>query len=535
MVRRAILVSLALLLAGCTKGEGRAPCPVGQLCFEAGNGSEPLTLDPGKAQLVIESNILYDMLIGLTTFDAAGQTIPGMATSWTTSPDGLVWTFHLRDASWSDGVPVTADDFVFGMRRVVEPRTASPYAYLLYVIAGGEAINAGKAAPSTMGVRAVDPHTLEIRLTHPAPYLPLLLVHSTGMPVPAHAVKRWGDAWVQPGHFVSNGPYTLRSWALGDRITLVRNPHFYAADDVCFDRINYYPTTDAVSAERRVESGELDMMILFASNRAPYLRQKIPAYVHVGPVFGTLYLTLNRHVPALADPRVRLALSLSIDRDFIANRLLRAGQSPLYNFVPPGMANYAGIAPPAWAAWSFARRQAEARRLLTAAGYGPDHPLHLELKYSNTGDSIVAPALQSDWRSIGADIALAPEEGQILFADLNARAFDLGIDSWYLDFNDPVTFLQLLTSSAGPQNHSDYESPRYDALMARSDNERDVARRAALLAQAEATAMADVPVAPIYVASARNLVNPDVTGWQENPGDWHLKRYLCRAGAHPHR
>lgn len=448
-MRRALILLVALLLTACTKGQGRAPCAAGKLCLEIGNKSEPLTLDPSKSQLVPEASILYDLMVGLTAYDAAGRTVPGMATSWQASPDGLIWTFHLRDANWSDGVPVTADDFVFALRRLQEPRTASPYAYLQYLIVGAEAVNAGKAPPETLGVRAVDPHTLEIRLVHPAPYLPLLLVHTSGMPIPAHAVRKWGDAWVEPGHYVSNGAYTLASWALGDRLVLERNPAFYGARTVCFDRVSYYPVTDAVSGERRIASGELDALYGFSANRLRYLNQRMPGYARTNPAFAMNYISFNTRLPALADRRVRLALSMGIDRDFIAGSLLRAGQRPAYGFVPPGMASHLPFKPPAWADWSFARRQAVARRLLADAGYGPRRPLRLELKYFKSPNRIIMSALQADWRTIGAEIALTPVETQIHFADLNAGAFEIAFDNWGADFNDPISFLLLLSKNGG--------------------------------------------------------------------------------------
>lgn len=292
LVRHFLALLLAILCAACAGGQGRSPCPTGEKCFEAGNASEPFTLDPNKAQLVTESNVMYDILVGLTTFNAKGETVPGMATSWSVSPDGLTWTFKLRKANWSDGVPVTASDFVASFRRIQDPKTASPYAYLLYLIQGSQEVNAGKTKSSTIGAFAPDPQTLVIKLTHPAPYLPLLMVHSSGFPIPAHAVAKWGDKWVEPGHYVSNGAYTVASWKLGDRVVLRRNPQFYDAQSVCFDQISYYPTTDPVSAERRVESGELDMIDQFQSSRAEYLSKKLPGYTHPVPILAT-YTSLH--------------------------------------------------------------------------------------------------------------------------------------------------------------------------------------------------------------------------------------------------
>jgi oligopeptide transport system substrate-binding protein len=370
-------LALALLAAGCAPHSARPACPPGQLCLLAGNVAEPGTLDPALAAGEQEINIINDLMVGLVQNDAAGRPVPGIATSWRTSPDGLVWTFHLRDAQWSDGAPVTAEDFVFGMRRVVDPKTASEYAPLLYLLKNAEAVNGGKAPLQALGVQAVDAHTLRIELGRPAPYLLQLAKHNVMMPAPRQAVARWGAAWAQPGHYLSTGPYLLKDWKLNDHITLVKNPRFYDADTVCIDQVVYYPASDFLSAERRVRRGELDTNSRIKASRIPYLRRpdQIPAYVHVGVDLVTDYLAFNpRTVPAFKDRRVRQALTMAIDREFISGKVLRGVWPAAQSFVPPGTQNYPGVARPFWADWSLARRQAEARRLLAAAGYGPEHP-----------------------------------------------------------------------------------------------------------------------------------------------------------------
>ena len=532
-LRRWSAIALLGLASACSSGSGRQPCPAGEKCFEVGNSSEPFTLDPNKAQLVTESNVMYDMLVGLTTFNAKGETIPGMATSWSTSPDGLTWTFKLRKAQWSDGMPVTASDFVASFRRLEDPATASPYAYLLYLIQGAEAVNAGKAKVDTIGAYAPDPQTLVIKLTHPAPYLPLLMVHSTGFPIPAHAVAKWGDKWADPGHYVSNGAYTLAAWKLGDRVVLRRNPKFYEAQSVCFDQVSYYPTTDPVSAERRVQSGELDMMDLFQSSRADYLRKKLPGYTHTVPILAIYYIPFNLQLPQLRDRRVRLAMAMSVDRDFLTKKIMRAGQAPLYSFTPPGLPGYHNIPDPVWVAWPFERRILAARALMRQAGYSTEHPLKLEFKYSSGSDRTVPAALQADWHRIGADVSLAPAEGQIHYSELNAKAYQIAMDAWIADYADPSSFLQLLSTSGGPQNHAGYSNPVYDKLMSQADQERDAAKRLEILQRGETIARDDYPVIPLYSGSSRALANPVNSGFFENAVDWHLKRYMCRKGPPP--
>ncbi|HEX6860702.1 MAG TPA: peptide ABC transporter substrate-binding protein [Caulobacteraceae bacterium] len=533
MFRNLFLVAIAaIFVSSCgQKAPSRPPCPEGKLCLVGGNGSEPATLDPHKATGTWEDRIISELLIGLTQDDAAGNAIPGMAKSWETSADGLVWTFHLRDANWSDGVPVTADDFVFSMRRILDPKTASEYASLLYFIKNAQPVNEGKLPPEALDVQAADPKTLIIRLEHPAPYLPEIAKHQTMYPVAKHAVEKWGDDWVKPGHYLSNGPYLLKEWSLGDRVRLVKNPGFYEADTVCVDELVFYPTNDAISAERRVRRGELDFNTDIQSNRISFLKKEIPEYVRTYTYLGVTYLAFNNNVPALKDRRVRQALTMAIDRDFITEKLLRGGQKSAFTFTPPGIANYNGTTPPYWAEWPLEKRQAEARKLLAAAGYGPGHPLKVEIKQRNTPDPMLyTPAVQADWKEIGVDAQLLQQETQIAYADYRVRAFEIADAAWVADYNDPMTFLYLQQSATGPQNYGDYKNPVYDELLAKADNEPDAQKRAAYLAKAEHLMLEDAPVAPIYFYVNKNLVNPRIAGWVDNLIDHHRARYLCVKG-----
>jgi oligopeptide transport system substrate-binding protein len=533
VIRNLFLVAVAaIFLFGCEQsGPSRPACAEGKVCIAAGNGSEPATLDPHKSTGTWEDRIISDMIVGLTQSAPDGTPVPGMAERWEVTPDGLVWTFHLRDATWSDGVPVTADDFVFSLQRILDPATASEYASLLYFIVNAQPVNEGKVPPSALGVSAPDKKTLVIRLTHPAPYLPELAKHHTMYPAPKHAVEKFGASWVEPGKYVSNGPYLLKEWRLGDYVRLAKNPRFYEADTVCIDEIYYYPTNDAISAERRVKRGELDWNSDIQSNRIAFLRKEVPDYVRVHTYLGVTYLAFNNNVPAFKDKRVRQALSMSLDREFITNKLLRGGQMPAYTFTPPGVANFTPATPPYWAAWPLEKRQAEARRLLAQAGYTPQRPLRFEIKHRNTPDPMLyTPAVQADWKAIGVDAQLAQQETQIAYADYRARAFDVADAGWVADYNDAMSFLYLQQSATGPQNYGDYKNPAYDALLAKADNEPDAAVRARYLAEAEKLMLEDAPVAPIYFFVNKNLVNPKITGWVDNIIDHHRTRYLCVKG-----
>ena len=525
----ALIAIAALALAACQDTVHRPACPAGKVCLEYGNESEPLTLDPQVSNLNVEQRVIGDLMMGLTTEAPDATPQPGMATAWETSPDGLTWTFHLRDAKWSDGAPVTADDFVYAYRRILDPRTASIYAYLVTLLKNGRSVNEGKAAPETLGAHAAGPRTLVLTLEHPAPYLPQLLMSQSFYPVPRHVVERFGDGWSAPGRYVSNGAYRLAAWRLGDRVEVARNPLFFDAAHVCVDRINYYPTSDAVAAERRVQRGELDINTTFQSNRLRHIRQAMPGYARPFPNLNTLYLSFNAHdTPALRDRRVRRALSEAIDRDFIAYKLQRAGQVPAYSFVPPGIANYPRGAAVRWKDEAFAQRQIEARALLAEAGYGPGHPLKLEIKASNASETLLLmEAVQADWRAVGVDAAIVQNESQIAFAAYRNRDFQVGVMGWFADFNDPVTFLGLLKSDTGAQNYGDYANPAYDALLAAADREPDAGRRGQILSRAEQLMLDDEAMAPIVHGVGRNLVSPKVTGWVDNAVNFHRARWLC--------
>jgi oligopeptide transport system substrate-binding protein len=284
-----------------------------------------------------------------------------------------------------------------------------------------------------------------------------------------------------------------------------------------------------VSAERRVQRGELDLNTTFQSNRLAHIREVMPGYARPSLLLATYYLSFNtRDVAPLKDVRVRRALSEAIDREFIAYKLQRAGQQPAYSFVPPKVSNYAYGARARWADKPFGARQAEARALLAQAGYGPGHPLKLEIKAANTTETLLlTEAIQADWRAIGVEAAIVQNEGQIAFAAYRNRDFQVAPISWFADFDDPITFLGLFRSTTGAQNYGDYKNPAYDALLDAADREADAGRRAEILRRAEQLLMDDEGVTPIGFSVSRSLVNPKVTGWEANPLNFHRARWLC--------
>jgi oligopeptide transport system substrate-binding protein len=530
-VKLPVLLILACTLAvtACQPQVSRPPCPPGKVCVAWGNSAEPGTLDPQKATMIDEFAIIGELYTGLFTDSPDADPIPALAESWTTSPDGLTWTFRLRPSKWSDGRPLTANDFVFAYRRMLDPATASGYAYLLYLLRNGQAVNEGKAGPETLGARALDDLTLELKLEHPAPYLPALLKHNTFFPVPAHAVKAHGEAWTRPDLFVGNGAYKLVEWRLGDYIRVVRNPNFFDPGSVCIDQIDYFPTPDSVMAERRVARGELDLNTNFQSSRVQRLRNTLPEYVRTHPALATAYIALNtQDVPAFKDIRVRRALSMGVDRDFITGKLLRAGETPAYSFVPPATAGHGEGVRLRWADMPFEARQAEARRLLAEAGFGPGNPLEVELKVSNSPERLLlSQAVAADWSALGVKVTTVQNEGQIALAAYRQKDFQVGMMGWFADFNDPLTFLDLFRSDTGQQNYTSYSNPRFDALLDQAEREADGARRAGILAEAEQLMLDEEGTIPLYRYVSRALISPRITGWTDNVENFHRARWMC--------
>ncbi|MEE2567380.1 peptide ABC transporter substrate-binding protein [Hyphobacterium marinum] len=522
----------SLTLAACGGGGNEADS--GLLVLHRGNSAEPLTLDPHKASGTWENNIIGDMFIGLFTDDENASPIPGMAESWDVSEDGLVWTFHLREATWSDGVPVTAGDFEYAFQRILDPNTLAQYASLLYPIQNANAVNTGQLPPEEVGVVAIDDRTLEIRLEFPAPYLPGLLTHYTTFPVPRHVVEEHGDQWVQPRNIVTNGPFRLEEWATNNFVHVVRNERFFDNENVCLDEIYYYPTVDSTAAARRVRNGELDLNNEFPGQHIDRLREEIPDFVRVNPYMGTVYYSANTEHEDLSDARVRNALGMSIDRDFLAREIYRDGRPPAYSMVPPGVANYAGGVQARWADIPVDERREMARELLIEAGYGPDNPLEFEYTYRATADNPrIAPVVQQDWQSIAdwVNVTVTQIETQIHYENLRAAGYEVGDGGWIADYNDPYNFLFLAESQSIPMNYSRYQNPAYDELVARANRELDMEVRASMLAEAEQMMIDDMPIIPIVFYINRALVNPNVTGWEDNVLHIHRSRYLCFADA----
>ncbi len=527
-----VLTGCMALLAAC--GDGGDASQYGEL-LSRGISANPDTLDPHKSSAQWENIVIGDMFEGLYVQDAAGRPVLGMAERVEIDDSQTVYTFTLREATWSDGVPVTADDFVFSFRRLQDPETAGQYASLLWLIRNAREVNAGTLPPEELGVRAIDDRTLEITLAYPAPYLPGLLSHYASFPVPKHLVEAHGDAWIRPENIAVNGPYKLQEWTIGAQLVSVKNESWHGgADTLCFDTIAYFPIADHGAVERRIEAGTLDINNAFDGPRMAQLQERLPGWVRTDPSLTVTYWVFNTEIAPFNDVRVRKALTMVLDREFMTENVLTPGFVPAYSFVPSGIDNYVGPDQQFaydWAGWPMEERLEAARELLAEAGFGPDNPLSFTYIYRNTGDNPKPPPVaQANWQAIGdwVQVSLEQQDTKVLYSRLREGDFELSDAGWVADFNDPHNFLYLLDSETGQLNYGSYANPEYDALIKASNTELDLAARAELLARAEAIMLQDYPLSPMWFLVNQNLVDPELTGWEDNVVDVHRSRYLCR-------
>jgi oligopeptide transport system substrate-binding protein len=516
------------LLSSCAR-EDRARLTHPASVLNRGNGPDISSLDPHFITGNWEAYVIGDCLLGLTTEGPDGNAIPGAAESWQTSPNGKVWTFRIRDHVWSDGQKVTANDFVFAWRRILDPRIAAPYAYYLYIVKNAQAINRGAQPASALGISAPDDNTLIVELTQPAPYLPEWLMHQTTYPVPRHAVLDKGYAWAKPENYVANGPYRPQSWVPNDHVALVRNTSFYDAKNVHIETVNYFPTQDSQAALKQMLAGELDTQEPFPIAAIDWLRRNMAHELVIRPNLSNSYIIFNFLRPQFRDPRLREAMCLAYDRESATNKILKLGDPPAYAFVPPGTANYPGGATLHFRAMPTSARISRARSLMESAGFGPNN--HLRTTYLTTPNPDtrrLAAAVQAMMHEVYVDLDIVSVDGSIYYKTLSSHEFDVAPSAWIGDFNDASTFLDLLHSGSG-NNYGSYKSARFDATYEAAQQEPDLVRRGTLMAQAEQIALDDFAIIPTRFLQSQDLVQPYVRGWDSNRPDlrnFHRTRWL---------
>ncbi|UCG73846.1 MAG: peptide ABC transporter substrate-binding protein [Chromatiales bacterium] len=494
--------------------------------IQRGASIDPPSLDPNLGTSGPASPVLSDLVEGLVIRGRRGEPVPGCAESWAVSDDGLTYTFELRAGlKWSDGTPLTADDFVYSFRRLLDPTTGARAAGLFFIIEGGQAIARKEREPDTLGVSAPDPATVVIRLEQPAPFFIQLLANSQGVPVPQHVIEQHGRGWAKAGTMVSNGPYQLAERVPQTHIKLVRNPNFYAADDVNIDEVYWRPVQDLGAAFRQFRAGELDTVLMAPPDELGWIRENMPDALHMNPIQATYVLVFNVARPPFDDLRVRRALSLALDRDAMAEQVLRGNVLAAPSLVTPGTGGYPGFEVNELRR-PLAARQAEARQLLADAGFGADKPLTVSVVFDTQEENRkIMVAIATMWRGVGVQTELDSVEGRALFGRLRGRDFGVARSSVFAVFDDPYAFLQKFESD-NTDNRAGYRNTIFDSTLARANAERNPAARTQLLLDAEGLLLADQPLVPIYWYIGKVLVAKRVKGWLDAPLGTPMTRWL---------
>lgn len=518
------LLASALIATMAVSGAVAAEVPEGTKLHKEqklirNNGAEPQSLDPHKIEGVPEANLARDQFEGLVNIDLNGEIRPGVAESWE-SDDYRVWRFNLRkDAKWSNGDPVTAEDFVYSWKRLVDPNTASPYAsYLQYAhVENVDDIVNGKADPDTLGVRALDDHTFEITLSEPIPYIDKLVGHTSTVPVHRATVEKYGNQWTSPNNFVSNGAYKLKDWVVNERIVLERNDQYWDNDKTVIDEVTFLAIPSEVTDVNRYRSGEVDM----TNNAIPVdlfsrLQRDIPDEVKISPSLCTYYYEINNEQAPFDDARVRAAVKLALDRDIIANKVMGQGQTPAFGFTPPSTVDMEAIEPE-WFQLTQKERNEKAKQLLADAGYGPGNPLSFTLLY-NTSEAhrkVAIAAASILKQNAGIEVKLENQEWKTFLDSRHQGNYEVARAGWCADYNEPSSFLNIMLSTSS-NNTSHYKSDEFDAAMRKSITAATEDDRVKAYQEAERILDEDSALVPIYYYVSPRLVKPYVGGYSVN-------------------
>lgn len=524
-LRRTVLglvwVAVALLWAGCGKAERRVEAAARNNTLLLGNGADPADLDPPGATAFTDMNIIMALFEGLTAIDEQTTLpVPAAAERWEQSADGLTWTFHLRNhATWSNGEPLTADDFVQSFRRTVSPALAFENAAYLFALKNAEAINGGKITDfAQLGCAAPDAQTLVLTLERPTPHLPLLTALTPWYPInpralaPHAGMTRRGTAWTRPGNLVGNGPFTLAEWDPNTRVAVTRNPRYWNAAHTKLQRIEFYPIEQPDTEERNFRAGQLHVTFSLPVAKVARWRERDPARLRTDPFLQTVFISFNTQRPPLNDPRVRQALSLAIDRGALTRTALAGSRNAAPSATPPGTGGYTARA-------QVGHGVARARALLAEAGFGGGvgfPTLSLQVRNEELQPT-VAEAVQAMWReALGVNVTLTPLEQKTWLQNQRTLNFAISTYSWVGDFPDPLTFLANFTSNNG-NNWTGWSDAEYDGLIAEASGLADAAQRHERFQRAEARLLEALPLTPIYYGAQTYLIDPMVKNWPTAP------------------
>jgi len=513
---------LGLLAAGCPaaheKGKNMPPPPNSNgrlqgLVLRISQRNEPGDLDPATSSLPDEFFIIRALGEGLVAPDpAGGPPTPAAAESWEISADGLAYTFHLRHAFWSDGTPVTAADFVESYRRVLNPATASPKASLFLMVSGAKGFLDGSSTDfSSVGIRALDSKTLEIRLLHPMPGFLDYAASGPWIPVNPSVVRRHGQGWTRPGRHVGNGPYVLEEWQPHRSIVLRRRADYWDAEHVSVDCLQFSAFDNSEAEERAFRAGQVDVTMALPPQKISVYRERNPGMLRQSALLETRYLSFNTRRTPLDDPRVRQALGLSIDREELCSRVLIGGQVPAARFLHPSLSGIPSQQKPLLDVGT-------ARRLLAEAGFpgGKGFPV---LELSGWSSLPVLEAIQAMWlTNLGIETKISVRDAKVHVGALTQGRYDVAMIVAIPDVNDPLNILEEFKGDA-PGNYPHWNDTEYGSLVSRLELSTTSSERSRWVEASETRLLEESPVSPLYFNTRSYLVRPRVQGWTED-GLW---------------
>jgi oligopeptide transport system substrate-binding protein len=523
-----VLAALALLV-GCSGGEegggsgGLTRVEQGNLdgVLHFGNGVEPEGLDPHIVTGVAENKIVSALFEGLVAkHPETLEPEPGVAESWEIAEDGKLYTFHLReDARWTNGDPVTAEDFVWSWKRLLTPELGAQYNYNLFSVVNAERYANGEINDfDLVGVKALDDYTLQVQLNTPTPYFLQLLDHYSTFPVHRPTIEEFGSIsdrlspWARVGNIVGNGAFTLSEWQINSHVRVEKNPNYWNADNIRLNAIVYYPTENLVTEDRMYRDGQLHHTQEIVLDKIPVYQQEIPEQVKITPWLGTYFYMFNTTRPPFDDVRVRKALAMTVDRDLLVETVMQGIVEPAYALVPPDTLGYF---PPK----TFDYDPERARELLAEAGYpdGEGFPAFEMLYNTQESHRRLAVALQQMWASeLNIPAQLVNQEWKVYLENQDNMNYDISRRGWIGDYVDPNTFLDMYVTDGG-NNKTGFSSERYDEIILReAPATLDREARYELYREAETILMESMAILPIYTYSTKHLTHPSVKGKPSN-------------------
>ncbi len=518
-----------LVIVACSGKVGNvATEDMGREALVRAIGGDPVSLDPQRAGDTFSFEVLRDLFEGLTVESPSGEVIPGAAESWTVSEDGLTYDFFLRrDGRWSNGELVTAAHFVRAMQHAVDPSTVSPQADFLKSIAGAKEVLDGIKPRSFLAVHEVGPYHLVIKLLSPTPYFLMLLSNSVAYPRYELPASMHNDRL--PG-VVSNGPYILRQWVPGSKIILSKSPTYRESRAISFEKVTYLPIADSAMQSRGFKSGAIDVTDSVPDAEFVGSGHGVRSDIQVAQQLSVVYYVFNMRKSPLKDSaELRTALILAVDRSKIALQVLGGGEQPAFSFVPMGMGAYPTIDPASDA--NPRRHEAEvevAKAMYRRAGYSRDKPLSLVLMCpTDSRRRLVSVAVSAMWHEVlGVNVQLVYlDYRSYLAARADGGRWDVISEGWNADFQDPVNFLDVFSSSSH-QNDSGYSDAGFDDLIARSARARSTLERYVILASAEKELLRAQVVLPLYFPVTRRFISPRIDNSIISPMNHNYSKYF---------